>query len=290
MARAALRVAVAAFAVAGLFVVGGPSVAADACAVEVTLTPGERLAEVTAASPVAVTFDGNVSLSKLAGPAAYVSITASVTTGWAATVSPNAFEVGSAPSFTGRFTVTSVVPAATSATAIGVVTVTARAHVESSQCARDQAQSIITPAAYEGPSVAAILEDRIEADGGGAASFRARLMHETNVRDATTAYLRIEGPAGLLHNAPDQLLVAVSNPAGPPADITVTLDARAVVPGEHRVRLYLYLGPPDLQAPAASDEVVLGVPDRAPVPLSLVMGILLAIVVLGAAEVLASRR
>jgi hypothetical protein len=113
--------------------------------IALTMTPGERIAEITASSPKAVQFLGNFTVDKLNFERASVTLLATVTTGWATTVSPASITITNQR--TQSFTVTVVVPAGTLATDIGQLTVTGRVVAGGLQ-SQAQAQAIVTPAPY----------------------------------------------------------------------------------------------------------------------------------------------
>jgi hypothetical protein len=113
--------------------------------IALTLTPGERVAEITASAPDAVQFSGNATIDKLSFERGSVTLLAVMTTGWVATVSPASITVTNQRSI--LYTVTVVVPAGTLATEIGQLTVTGRIAAGGLQ-SQAQAQAIVTPAAY----------------------------------------------------------------------------------------------------------------------------------------------
>lgn len=124
-----------------------PSVAAQnpVPVISLIMTPGERVAEITASAPDAVSFVGNYTVDKLNFERGQVSFTATVSTGWVATVSPASITVTNQRQ--GTITITVVVPAGTLATEIGQLTVTGRITAGGLQ-SQAQAQGIVTPNAY----------------------------------------------------------------------------------------------------------------------------------------------
>ena len=113
--------------------------------IALSLTPGERTAEITASSPKAVQFSGNATIDKLSFERGQVSILATMSTGWVTTVSPASITVTNQKSI--LYTVTVVVPAGALATDIGQLLVTGRISAGGLQ-SQAQAQAIVSPDAY----------------------------------------------------------------------------------------------------------------------------------------------
>jgi hypothetical protein len=113
--------------------------------ISLVMTPGERVAEITASQPDAVSFSGNYTADKLSFERATVTFTAVMSTGWVATVSPASITITNQR--TGIITITVVVPARTLASEIGQLTVTGRITAGGLQ-SQAQAQAIVSPKAY----------------------------------------------------------------------------------------------------------------------------------------------
>ena len=185
------------------------------CAIDITLEPSEREAPVTSTQPVAVTFSGNYTADFLAFERAQVTLTAVVDTGWVATVSPASITVTNAR--TGPFSVTSVVPAGTLPTPVGVLTVTARMVVGGIQC-MDQETGLIKPRPYfEG--LTARMDPRELALERGTESFKLTIAGNASV--PVSLSVTVEGPDGLSFRGPTAL--ALPPPGSGPTNVTATI-------------------------------------------------------------------
>ncbi|HKZ59090.1 MAG TPA: choice-of-anchor T family protein [Candidatus Thermoplasmatota archaeon] len=147
--------------------------------IAITLLPSERVAPITASQQAAVTFTGNYTVDKLNIERAQVSFTAVVTTGWVATVSPASITVTNVR--TGPFSVTVVVPAGTSATEVGQLTVTGRVIAGGLQ-SQAQAQAIVTPKAYF-RTIVSSTTPFMESSYSTQVVLVFRIYNEGNVRD-----------------------------------------------------------------------------------------------------------
>ncbi len=137
---------VALLVVSSLCVFAPPAAAQNPVPViAITLLPSERVAAISASQQAAVTFTGNYTVDKLSVERGQVTFTGVVSTGWVVTVSPASVTVTNVR--TGPFAVTVVVPAGTSATDVGQLTVTGRIIAGGLQ-SQAQAQAIVTPKAY----------------------------------------------------------------------------------------------------------------------------------------------
>lgn len=147
--------------------------------IAITLLPSERVAAVTASQQAAVSFTGNYTVDKLSVERAQVSFTAVVSTGWVAVVSPASITVTNVR--TGPFSVTVVVPAGTSATEVGQLTVTGRIVAGGLQ-SQAQAQAIVTPKAYF-RTIVSSTTPFIESAYSAQVVLIFRIWNEGNVRD-----------------------------------------------------------------------------------------------------------
>src|SRR5690349_18184213 len=113
--------------------------------ISLIMTPGERIAEITASQPDAVQFTGNYTVDKLNFERASVTFTAVMSTGWVATVSPASITITNQRQ--GTIAITVVVPARTLASEIGQLLVTGRITAGGLQ-SQAQAQAIVSPKPY----------------------------------------------------------------------------------------------------------------------------------------------
>ena len=154
--------------------------------ISLTMFPGERVAEITASSPKAVQFLGNFTVDKLSFERAAVTLLATMTTGWVATVSPCSITVTNQRTL--PFTVTVVVPAGTLATDIGQLTVTGRVVAGGLQ-SQAQAQAIVSPAAYF-RTIASSSTPFIESAYSAQVVVAYKIYNEGNVRDQIKVSIR----------------------------------------------------------------------------------------------------
>lgn len=151
-------------------------------ALSLTISPGERQAQITASQPAAVQFFGNYTVDKLSFERAVVTFIAVVSTGWAVTVSPASITVSGNAGRTGSIIVTVVVPAGTLAVDIGQLTVTGRAIAGGLQSAPAQAQGVITPQPYF-RTIASSTNPFIESPYSSQVVISYKIWNEGNVRD-----------------------------------------------------------------------------------------------------------
>jgi hypothetical protein len=147
--------------------------------ISLTMSPGERIAEITASAPRAVQFIGNFTVDKLSFERATVTLLAVMSTGWVATVSPASVTVTNQRTM--PFTVTVVVPAGELAVNIGSLTVTGRVVAGGLQ-SQAQAQAIVTPAAYF-RIIASSTNPFIESPYSQQTVIAYRIYNEGNVKD-----------------------------------------------------------------------------------------------------------
>jgi hypothetical protein len=151
-------------------------------ALSITISPGDRTAEITASQPAAVTFAGNYSVDKLAFERAVVTIQGSVSTGWPVTISPATITISGNANLRGTFLVTVVVPPGELATNIAQLSITGRATAGGLQSVPAVASAIIKPQAYFRTVVASDLPF-IESPYSTQVTMSFKVFNEGNVRD-----------------------------------------------------------------------------------------------------------
>jgi hypothetical protein len=151
-------------------------------ALSITLSPGERTAEITASQPGPVSFSGGYRVDKLAFERAIVTITGTMSTGWPLTISPATIQISGNAGLTGNFTVIVVVPAGELATNIGQLSLTGRATAGGLQSPPAIAQAIVSPRAYFRTVVAADTPF-IESGYSNQVTLSFKVYNEGNVRD-----------------------------------------------------------------------------------------------------------
>jgi hypothetical protein len=151
-------------------------------ALAITISPGDRTAEITASQPAAVTFAGNYTVDKLAFERAVVTITGSVSTGWPLTISPATITISGNANLRGTFLVTVVVPPGELATNIGQLQLTGRATAGGLQSVPAVASAIIKPQAYFRTVIAADIPF-METPYSTQVAVSFKIYNEGNVRD-----------------------------------------------------------------------------------------------------------
>ncbi len=210
------------------------------CSVNATMTPGERIAEITENISDAVTFDGNLSLVKPMGGTGTIHLTITVSMGWPATTSPASMAAGTPTLFNASFNATVFVPAGESASNIGQVTVTFEAVAGAETCDGDSVQGIVTPHPYFGPYRVSLGHGGFFAENSRSAfTLQAHVYREANVRDQPALVrIRVLGPPGLLIDAPEEVLVSWQPDGENSGNVTIHMDARAVAQGHYEIQVY----------------------------------------------------
>lgn len=234
----ALPVVVLAFAVA--FGAGQASGVPDPCTLTLSLTPGERTAEITDVSPDSVTFTGEWTLTKPPGLDGAVTFTAANSQGWVAWVSPNSVNLGVENERTGNFTLTVVVPAGTRATSIGLLNVTGRLVVGSEVCAQAEASGVVSPDIYFGGIYMESRTDVVTVDGAGLGHVNLRVWSTANFEVGSLGELELEGPPGLVFENPGLLPPAKENGTVYETNVTIMVDASRLPAGSYHLSLVLW--------------------------------------------------
>ncbi len=186
------------------------------CAIDITVTPTEREAPVTSTQPAAVTFNGEYTVDFPSFERAQVTLTAVIDQGWATTVSPASITVTNAR--TGPFSVTTVVPAGTFPSQIGVLTVTARMIVGGIQCTDQETGLLIKPRPYFDGLTVRMDPSRLEL-ARGTESFKLTVAGNASV--PVSLSFTMEGPDGLSMRGPSTLVLPP--PGTGPSNVTATI-------------------------------------------------------------------
>jgi hypothetical protein len=184
--RVALRVFVGLIVLSSAVVVFVPTASAQnpVPAMQMTLIPTSQEVEITASQPGAATFYGNVSVTKASYERAIVTLQASVSTGWPASVSPSSM-VFATTGTVQNYQVSVIVPPGESAVNIGQLLVSGRATAAGLASLPVTSAAVIIPSSYFRVVVAADTPF-IETSYSTMAAVAFKIYNEGNIRDTVT--------------------------------------------------------------------------------------------------------
>jgi len=188
------------------------AVASASCTISIVVSPNELTAFIDEERQDSVTFQGNYAISASPDIADQIDFTATVSTGWLATVSP---ESDSPPSdgSSRPFNVTVLVPAGVESSAIGEVHVIARAFAGGSECGHGDAVARVIPGLYFGVVTMTITPRVADVDPVTlVATVDLRIRVETNAGHAVLARLTVRVNDGLRHDAPEDVQLTPVEP------------------------------------------------------------------------------
>lgn len=154
--------------------------------ISISLSPPERTAKITASQQAAVSFTGNYTVDKLSFERAQVTFDAVVSTGWIATVSPGTVTITNQR--TGPMSVTVVVPAGTSATEVGELTVTGRVIAGGLQSQAVETKIVSVEAYFR--TIVSSTTPFVETAYSSQVVIAYRIYNEGNVRDQVKVNIR----------------------------------------------------------------------------------------------------
>jgi hypothetical protein len=207
------------------------------CTIDISIEGTEFEAPITSTQPAAVEMQGSYTGTAPSGARAILTLTGSVSTGWAIAISPATVQMSGNVGGTGNFVVTVVVPAGALHEDAGLVTVDATMTVSGLQCHDTVSGISVTPRAYLEGVVWSSVPPELNVTGSGAV-VHLKLDLKANV----PLTLTFEGnpSGGLAIYAPASF--QASPPSNGPfnATVAVTISPAAVPPGRYIANMTIH--------------------------------------------------